>query len=360
MNKSKPTIRDIAEHAGVSIGTVSRVINGAPNISPKNLHSVQTAISELEYKKAGSSSRSLVTRNLHAGGRTGNIGMVFANTGEAWSNHPLLAAYTVGVEQACQQEGVHALIEFCSDDKTLPRCAAERKIDGLLIKSTQGAPAFVQQLPADFPVILIGTNDPALNLPQIAPDSIGSGWFVTEYLWNRGHRRIAFLCTSSLHPQFMARQQGYEGFLKQRRCFNPSLLIARQPEGEGGPRPPEQTPPDVGAEVDRLFSLPPDQRPTAIITANDWMAYGLYTALGERGLRIPDDVSVVGFDNTELLWTLMTPALTSFDVGFAAQSKAAAFDLLRMIETPSYRPDNSVRLVRGTIVERSSVCTRSL
>ncbi|WP_043582800.1 LacI family DNA-binding transcriptional regulator [Geminisphaera colitermitum] len=352
------TVTDIARHAGVSVGTVSRVLNGATNISPDNLDSVQRAISKLGYKKHLPAPKPLMARKLAADDRTGNIGMVFAGAGQAWTNHPLFAAYTLGVEQACQQSGVHALVEISSDDSMLPRCVVERKIDGLLVKSTSTVPAFVKQLPADLPVVFIGLNDPSVALPQVAPDSLGSGWLVADYLWQRGHRRIAFVCTNATHPQFITRQQGIEGYLRQRDGYDPALVIMRKAEGDDSKSrraAPESTPPDLEAEVKQLFFRSAGQRPTAIVTANDWMAHGLYRALARHGLRVPQDVSVVGFDNMEPLCTVLEPALTSYDVSFAAQSKAAAFDLFHLIENPAHRQENSVRLVRGNIVERQSV-----
>ncbi|MDR1281407.1 MAG: LacI family transcriptional regulator [Opitutaceae bacterium] len=353
------TVTDIARHAGVSVGTVSRVLNGATNISPDNLESVQSAIRKLGYKKHLPAPRPLMARKLGVGDRTGNIGMVFAGAGQAWTNHPLFAAYTVGVEQACQQNGLHALIELSADDNELPRCVAEQKIDGLLVKSTQQVPAFVKKLPAELPVVFIGMNDPGVTFPQVAPDSHGSGWLVADYLWQRGHRRIAFVCTNAIHPQFIARQQGIEGYLRQREAYDPALVIMRKTDADdtkSGRVAPEATPPDLDAEVKQLFSRPAESRPTAIVTANDWAAHGLYRALARRGLHVPQDISVVGFDNMEPLCTILEPMLTSYDVSFAAQSKAAAFDLFHIIENPAHRQESSVRLVRGNIVERQSVC----
>ncbi len=350
------TVTDIARHAGVSVGTVSRVLNGATNISPGNLESVQRAITKLGYKKHLPVPKPLMARKLGVDDRTGNIGMIFAGAGLGWTNHPLFSAYTVGVEQACQQNGFHALIELSSDDSVLPRCVVEKKVDGLLVKSTQGVPIFVRELPGDLPVVFIGMNDPAVEVPQIAPDSLGAGRQVADYLWQRGHRRIAFVSTEAMHPQFITRQQGVEGYLREKQAFDPSLVIMRvPPKGRDSQLPPEMKPPDLSGEVDRLFSGKRETWPTAVVTANDWMARGLYPALARRGLRIPDDVSVVGFDNMEPLCSMLTPSLTSYDVSFALQSKAAAFDLFGIIEQPERCQNFSVRLVRGSVIERQSV-----
>src|ERR1700761_6370834 len=103
------TIADVARAAGVSVGTVSRVLNGYTNITPDNLQKVQAAISELDYKKCQSAGL-LVSRKNGSRARTGNIGMVYTELKSQWVNHPLIAAYTLGVEEACYQRGFHALV----------------------------------------------------------------------------------------------------------------------------------------------------------------------------------------------------------------------------------------------------------
>lgn len=106
--------------------------------------------------------------------------------------------------------------------------------------------------------------------------------------------------------------------------------------------------------LDTLLALPSDRRPTAILTANDWMARGLYNALAARGLHVPDDMVVAGFDNAELLCEAMTPPLTSFDMDFTAVARTAAMELFDMIATPAERRDPAVHLVRGRLVIRHS------
>lgn len=351
MNVQSVTITDVARSAGVSVGTVSRVLNGASNIAPENLKKVRDAMAELGYQKHHSAGL-LAARKSGATSRTGNIGMVYAEAGPSWKNHPLVAAYTLGVEQACQEKGYHSLIEHSVDDTALPRCVRERKVDGLLVRCTRAIPEFLKGAPLGVPVVFVGLNDPAAHFPQVTPDNQGAGWIMADQLWERGHRRIAFLCDDARHPMFIARLHGYESYLRQRQAFAPELVVMRDRRQLGGRVNPESAPPDMEGLLAPLLDLPADRRPTAILTANDWMARGLYSALAARGLSIPADMSVAGFDNMELLCEAMTPPLSSFDLGFSAVARAAAMKLFDMIANPTERLDPAVHLVRGRFVDR--------
>lgn len=347
--KSGATIPEVAAKAGVSVGTVSRVINGFANVTEENRERVQRAMEELAYEKPRAAANPLIRLN-RARFRTCNIGLVFAEVSKQWANHPLLASYTMGVERASQEHELHTLVEIWVKGDPLPRCVSDQKIDGLLIKTTRGLPEFVHDLPPHLPVITIGLDDPISTLPQVTPDNHGSGWTVTHHLWEKGHRRIAFLSTEAAHPMFLARAQGYEAFLRAQQAYDPSLLVLGDDSTAG--KSPELTPPDM---TELLRAVTVKERPTAIITANDWMARGLYTALENAGLRVPQDVSVVGFDNATAVCTSMSPALTSYDISFAKTAYAAAWELFAQIEEPSRRREPSIQMVRGSLVERESV-----
>ncbi|MDR1283121.1 MAG: GntR family transcriptional regulator [Opitutaceae bacterium] len=289
--------------------------------------------------------------------RTRNIGIVLADNNPAWRDHPLVASYMVGVEEGCQRSGFHALMELSSDGgASLPRCVAEHKIDGLLVKTAHGLPGFLGQLPVNLPVVLVSVNNPAVSFPQIAPDNHGAGWSMTGYFWEKGHRRIAFLCSDSRHSMFIGRFQGYENCLRQKSAYDLALVsMVEKPANKI--HEPEQTSPDMGPALDRLLALPSASRPTAILAANDWMAHGVYTALAARGLRIPDDISVAGFDNVTTLCETLVPQLTSFDLDLVGVARTAAELLADMIGKPAQKRSPSVHLVRGRLVPRQSVAS---
>lgn len=347
------TVNDVARSAGVSVGTVSRVLNGAANIAPENLAKVQKAMAELGYQKHHSAGL-LASRKNGVGARTGNIGMVYTEVTQSWENHPLVAAYALGVERAAEEKGFHSLIELSSDGAQLPRCVREGKIDGLLIKATRSLPQFIKQLPKGFPVVIVGRSEPALDIVQVAVDNQGAGWLMTEYCWDHGHRKIAFLCSDARHPMFIGRLQGYEAFMREQGAFDARLICLHEKPAVTLNEP-ERTPPDFRDAVKRLMDLPAAERPTAMIAANDWMARGIYTVLAEMGLRVGHDISVAGFDNMSFLCEALVPQLTSFDVDLGAVAYSATQLLLGMISGAQQNRSTVLQLVRGHLVERVSV-----
>ncbi len=344
------TVTDVAKAAGVSVGTVSRVLNGHQNITQTNLARVQKAIKELGYEKCRSAEQ-LVSRRNGSRVQSGNIGMVYAEVGDDWANHPLIAAYSMGVERACQETGYHAMIEFSGDDASLPRCVRENKVDGLLIKTTRNLPAYVAELPPDFPVVSAGLNDPSAKVQQVAADDRGAGWLAAEYLWEKGHRRIGFVCPDAMHPMFLARMHGCEAFLQSRNAFDPELFWTAAANLSS--IRPEVKPSDQGEAVEKLLNAP-GAPITAILTANDWTAHGVYSALARAGRRVGKDISVMGFDNAEMICTSLDPQLTSFSIPFHDVAYVAAMRVIEKIRDPSPIWDYSLHLIRGEVIERGS------
>ena len=348
---SRSTVHDVAQCAGVSVGTVSRVLNGYANITPENHTRVTQAISRLGYRKstAGISS----SRRRPARMRTGNIGLILTGMGGEWANHPLIANYVFGVEEACRELGFHALSELWCEGQPLPQCLREEKIDGLLIKASRRLPSFISAIRDRLPFVTLGLADPAAELPRIASDNPGGGWIVADYLWRCGHRRIAFLCPDPAHPIFLARRQGYEAFLMDNEAYDPGLVVLGSfLPGTYGP---EAEPPQMDALLARLLEGA-GRDATAIVVGNDWVACGLYKALARRGLRVPEDISVVGFDNDLSICVAMTPPLTSCDMRISDVARAACLDVIERIgESACHEPSGTSRLMPGRLVERASV-----
>lgn len=351
--KESVTLMDVARTAEVSIGTVSRVLNGKANIDPLNVERVRQAMKALGYQKREVSGAHSRRRSNRSG--TLNIGLVFAEIGKEWQRNSLVSAYAMGVEQGCQEIGFNVLVEMLAEGQSLPRCVRESKVDGLLVKSTRRIPEFIKALPEGFPVVGIGFNAPDAKIHQVAPDDRGAGWLVTDYLWRCGHRRIAFVANDEDHPLFIARMQGYEAYLREKGAFCPSLVILSHRQGNW--KLPEDKPQCMRSEVNRILAYSTSEPVTAIIAANDWMARGLYIELDKRGISIPQDMSVVGFDNTVELCSSLHPALTSYGMPFAEVGRLAVQALMSRIDTPSLYTQRELHLVRGRVVERASVRT---
>jgi LacI family transcriptional regulator len=348
--KSTIGVKELAQHAGVSVGTVSRVLNGETSVAPKRREAVQKAITSLGYKRT-SAAQMLASRRSRSITHTGNIAMVFVGMSENWQGHPTTAALINGVDQACTDSSFHPLLETCVDDRHLPRCVTNGKVDGILIKTSNVVPRFMNQLPDFMPRVLVGMAEPTLPCTQVLPDHGASAWVATQYLWDHGHRRIAFVNNEDLHRIFISRYQAYEQLLRSRRAFDPNLVVMKENEERGFE--PQINFPDMSYAVNHLWSL--DEPPTAIVAANDWMAAGLYQALKKRGLTVGKDVSVVGFDNVLSVCCMLEPMLTSYQIPLEEVSRHATKLLMNLIENPHENLNHSTQLLPGQLIERDSV-----
>ena len=327
-------------------------MNGFTNVAPENVERVQKAAEALGYQKCEAAGL-LRSRRKGSSVRSGNIGVVFSGMTGGWANQPMFVAYAGGIEQSCQEMGFHALIEFCEDGVTVPRCVRERKVDGILVKTTRGLPEFLKKIPSNLPVVSFGFNDPSASIFQVSIDNQGAGWMVADYLWQKGHRRIGFLSTDLSHPVFNARLHGYQNFLLSKGAFDPALVAGIA--SAKVPLRPDEVPPNMTGLLEHILSQGTAAMPTALVAENDWLACGLYSALAEKGIRVPQDISVVGFDNSEMLCNSMIPPLTTFAAPFAAVARTAAEELMNRIGHPERARDNAIQLLRGNIVERDSV-----
>ena len=150
------------------------------------------------------------------------------------------------------------------------------------------------------------TFDP---LPQVAVDNNAGGVIAVRELMKRGHRRIAFLNHEANNEIFVARSNGYLEAMKSKGCFRPEYLFELPGRTPGKPAEPELDPPDLVAVLDRMKALA--EPPTAVIVANDWGAFGFLRACETRQVRVPNEFSVVGMDDSGKLCSLLTPPLAS-------------------------------------------------
>lgn len=345
-----PTIKDVAQKSGVSLGTASNVLSGKVFVQEATAAKVRRAASDLGYQKNHSAAL-LVSRKGTSSSRTGNVGLVFTEMATPWSEHPLASAYFIGVESACRETDFQPLVEFLGGADTLPRCVRDGRVDGLVVKFTRAGGNFFSRLPKDFPVVAVGPAGVQVPVQQVAANDEAAGYSVAEYLWAKGHRRIGFVSTDTEHPMFQLRESGYERFLKEQSAWFPEQVWKREKSADAAY--PEDSLPVLDEAVKKLFSF--EQKPTAIIAANDWIATGLYRELQKAGLRVGEDVSVVGFDNTANLCAALEPALTSFQLPFSSLAKRAAEILLERIAHPERKQEASIELIYGSLVERKSV-----
>lgn len=352
------TVRDLASHANVSVGTVSRVLNRKPGIKPESEARVLRAVKDLGYRLP--KNRPLGGRRYVSSKQTGNIGLVMVGHSDEWAQHPLFLAYLRGVSRACEQAGeggiaggYHPITEFGSKHERVLRLVSDRKVDGLVIKGDLTQCDWFEGLPEDLPVVALNSQLPALPIDQVMCDDHWAGYYVTQKLWEMGHRRIAFATIDGKHPMLILRQQGCEAFMRMRGvdCLGLSYITNETPSGSD----PMYLLPDMREAVNGWWSRPAEQRPTAIVAANDWTAAGLYKVLKDYGVSIGQEVSVVGFDNDVRICESLSPSLSSYAIPVEQAALVAASLLIEKIEGGARSIQPQVRMVRGQMVERQSV-----
>jgi LacI family transcriptional regulator len=301
------TIRDVARLAGVSVATVSRVLNASAPVRDETRTRVLEVAKELRFSP-NSAARTLSRQ------RAGALGVILPDLyGEFFSE--LLR----GIDQEAQRAG-HSLLVSSSHHDSRGIGAAVRamrgRVDGLMVMAPDvSAPLLADVLPAGIPTVLL--NGPAVDadVHEITVDNFGGARAMTRHLLAIGHVRIGFIAGAALNHEACERERGYLAALREAGLAAERALNVRGDFSEdGGWR---------GAR--ELLALA--ERPTVIFAANDAMAVGALSALREARVRVPDEVAVAGFDDIPVA-RFLNPPLTSVRVGIAALGERAASLLL--------------------------------
>jgi LacI family transcriptional regulator len=291
------TIREVAARAGVSVATISRVLNKTGPVRDETSRRVLDAASALRYVPDGAA-RSLSTR------RTNTIGLLLPDLhGEFFSE------VIRGIDGAARASDYHLLVSgFHSDrsEMTAMLGAVRGRVDGLIIMSPdRGATSIVGDLAHDVPHVLINSVVDAANV--IGIDNYGGASAMVRHLASVGHRRIAFICGPKENADASERLRGY------RRAIRSLGLKPIEADGDFSE--------DAGRRgAERLLSV--RERPNAIFAANDSMALGALAAIREAGLQVPRDVALAGFDDIPIA-RYVTPPLTTVNVAIAELGRRA-------------------------------------
>lgn len=325
-------MRDIAREARVSMSTVSHVLNGTRFVSPELRQRVLEAAERLGYRH-NALARSLRTKRSHT------LALVIPDI-----TNPYYPEIARGVLQVADAAGYVTVL--CSSDRNpakevaILRALESRRVDGIIFNPSGFYPDQVSVLKSlRIPLVLLGSrvNDPAFDLVLTNPRG---AYEPVSYLIALGHRRIGFI--GGLH-EISPRPRKYTGYVEALRDaglpVNDDLITQGNYSQEAGYE-----------NARRLLSLL--KPPTAIFAANDLMAIGAMVAVREAALAIPEDVSVIGFDDIPQA-SITTPRLTTVVVPKYEMGRTAAELLLRRIENPS-APFESVVLPHTLIVRESS------
>lgn len=329
---SPVTMRDVAQAASVSVATVSHVVNNkaGARIGDDARERVKRAIDELGYRpnalaqtlvKGHSKFIGLVADAIATTPFAGRI--IQGAQDEAWRHgYVLLVANTDGNEGA-EEEAIGMMLEH--------------KVRGILYSTWYHRAASVPASLAETDAVLVDCFSEAGQLPAIVPDEVQGGRTATEILLGAGHSRIAFINTTSPSPAQVGRLAGYRAALEAAGvAFDADLVVDASPDQEGG-------------YVAAAHVIAHDV--TAVFCHNDRVAMGFYDAVRERGLRIPADIAVVGFDDQEVISAHLRPPLTTVALPHYELGVAGVRRLLGL--EPSTGP--TTHLVACPPVRRSSV-----
>jgi LacI family transcriptional regulator len=275
-----PTIKEVAELAGVSPGTVSNTLNRPERVHARTRARVLGAIEELGFIRNGSA------RDLRVG-RTRTVGLVVLDVG-----NPFFTDVARGVDEVVEENGsVLTLVDLSGDMERQRRHLdnlEEQRVQGVLITPVDDDDPRLDQLVArGVPVVLVDHRSADGRRCSVAVDDVLGGRLAAEHLIERGHRQLAFVGGPLGLRQVAERLQGASDFVASHGSAESLIIIER----------PGLTIEDGSSAGQDLAALNAATRPTAVMCANDLLALGILQALTTAGLRVPDDVAIIGYDD---------------------------------------------------------------
>jgi LacI family transcriptional regulator len=330
------TVHDVARRAGVSTSTVSHVVNNTRFVSNELRERVLAAMREFDYTP-NAAARMLTLKRSHT------IGLIVSDI-----RNPFFASVARGVEDVAQEQGYTLIL--CNSDEDLERESAclnaleSRAVDGVLLASAGVADKHLARLvQAGYPLVLVDRDLPELGAPAVLLDNEGAAYSAVWHLITRGHRRIAMLSGRAAISTTTERIEGYRRALREAGIdVDDRLVVSGASTSEGGA---------IAANV----VLDVGEPPSAIFSGNNLMSIGALQAIANRGLLVPDDVALVGFDDFPFPWSdafrphLTTVAQPTYELG-----RRAAEILVQRLKGSRSMPAERVVLDGKLVVRESS------
>lgn len=332
MGNSRVTVREIARLAGVSVATVSRVSNGIGQVSEETRRRVLNAIEAHGYRPDH------LGRAL-AAGRHGAVGLVFPGLAG-----PYFAELIQGFElEAMQSAAVHILCTHLREDSDAQVIEMARRVDGITVLGGTVSDQAVRRLAKLVPVVMLAGLGPDSSVPSVRAENMASMAELTRHLLvHHGLRDLAFVGNPAGSPDVSERWDGF-------RAAHRELAMTPPP-----------APVEVGLQqsdgvlaADQLLGR--DTPPRGIVCANDETALGVLVGALGRGLRVPQDVVITGFDDVSMS-ALVSPPLTTVRQPIRELAAEAARQLLRAAVDPDGEPPESVLLPTELVVRGSCGC----
>ena len=313
VTSTRATIRDIARFAGVSVATVSRVINDRPDVSDETRDAVARVV------RAHNFSTNRSARALSVG-RTGLIGLTIPFVLGGYFT-AILSGATEALHEAEMRAVLCPTLHLHDREVALVERLMRGTTDGaILVLPSESAEELRELQLQGFPFVIVDSEQPlADDLPVVSAGHLAGARAATDHLLDLGHRRIAIITGQSGWFATEERIKGYHGALATAGVFPaPELMVSGNFEITGGE-----------AAAHTLLALA--EPPTAIFASNDNMAVGALRGARERGLRVPEDLSIVGFDDADIS-RIVSPALTTVRQPLEEMGRMAVSLLTRLLE----------------------------
>ncbi|SET52346.1 LacI family DNA-binding transcriptional regulator [[Clostridium] polysaccharolyticum] len=331
--KKNITLKDIAQKVGVSAVTVSKALTDKEGVSDDVRKKIKEIASELGYK--GSSSAS-------SWGQSGNIGVIIAKRFIKEDENAFYLKMYQGLVQTLSRFRYYGILEIVDakseKEFVMPKLLEDKKVDGIIILG-QFQSNYIKLIEKyNVPIVLLDFYDKNLNLDSVISDSVYGGYRAVNYLISKGHRKIGFVGSIFSTNSIMDRYLGYYKAMIEARCeVKPEWLIEdRNEEGEYIP-----------------LSLPEaDKMPTAFLCNCDNISYILINKLSELGYSVPEDISVIGYDNS-IRSVIPALNLTTVDVNIEAMTEAATDLIIKKIKEEKHCC--GMRIVESKLIIRESV-----
>ena len=333
----RPSQKDVAELAGVSRTAVSFVLNNRPDVKipPQTQERIRAAAKKLGYRPNAIARGLRTQRTQTIGfisdeiGTTPFAGQILQGAQElAWQHKMLLLSIDTGRKEGLKEAGVNALLE--------------RQVDGIIYATMYHREAYPPRQIREVPTVLLDCFVGDRSLPSVVPDEVNGGYTATNYLLQKGHRRIGFANDASTVPAVIGRLAGFKRALAEYEVPFDERLVER---GMSTP---------LGGYEATMGLMKSAKPPTAIFYFNDRMAMGGYRAMRELNLSIPNDVAIIGFDNQQLIAADLDPPLTTMALPHYEMGQWAVKHLLSLIEEPEKRSTPVQHLLECPLIVRES------
>ncbi|WP_329158189.1 LacI family transcriptional regulator [Streptomyces sp. NBC_01717] len=324
------SIKDVAAEAGVSVATVSRVLNSHPSVSPDARARVLAAVDALGYRP------NAVARSLRTD-QTRTLGLIISDV-----LNPYFTALARAVEEEARALGYSVIIGNADERPELQdhhvRTLLDRRIDGLLVSPTDGgSPQILDAARAGTPMVFVDRWIPGVDVPVVRADGCPAVRDLVAHLHRLGHRRLAIIAGPAATTTGSERVEAFRDALGEHGLPLPDAYIGQGDfQADSGRR-----------ATERFLALP--EPPDAVFAADNLMALGALDAIRAHGLRVPQDIALAAFD--DIPWFVHTdPPITAIAQPTGDLGRAAVRALVDVIEG---RPPQSVTLSASLVVRRS-------